>query len=98
MMARIHVHRANDYFSDSGLENRIGAWGSEPDCGTGFECNEERCPSRNVGAKIAQTRDLGVFVARPSVMSSCYYPIVHHQHGADSGIGACLALGFFGFL
>jgi hypothetical protein len=97
-MARIHVHRPNHYFPDSSLENRIGAWRREPDCGTGLECNKERCPSRNVGAKIAQTRDLGVFVARPSVMSSCHYPIVHHQHGADSGIGARLALGFFGFL
>jgi hypothetical protein len=97
-MARIHVHRANHYFPDSSFENRIGAWGSESDCGTGLECNEECCPSRNVGAKIAQTRDLGVVVACPSVMSSCHYSIVDYQHRADSGIWARLALGFFGFL
>src|SRR4030095_3834274 len=66
VMARIHVHRANHYFPDSSVENRIGTWGSEPDCGTGLECNKERCPTRNVGAKVAQTRDLAGFGGCPS--------------------------------
>src|SRR4029453_10063282 len=70
---------------------------SEPNCGTGFECNVERCASRHVGAEVAQTLDLSVVVASSSMMSSCHYPIINDQYRADSGIGARLALGFFGF-
>ena len=98
VMARIHVHRAHNYFPDSSPKNRIGAGGGEPNCGTGLECNVERCTSGHVGAEVAQTLDLRVIMPRSSVMSSCHYPIANHQHCADSGIGACLALCLFGFL
>ena len=97
MMARIHVHGADDCFRDSSLENRICAWGSEPDCGTGLERNVERCASRHAGTEVAQTLDLGVVMARSPVMSPCHYVIVNHQHCAHGRIRARLALCLFGF-
>src|SRR4029453_18166758 len=60
VMARIHVHRADNYCPDSSLENRIGARSSAPNRGTGLERNVEGCASRHVSAELAQTLDLSV--------------------------------------
>jgi hypothetical protein len=78
-MARIHVHRADNYCPDSSLENRVGARRSAPNRGTRFERNVEGCASGHVSTEVAETLDLSVFMTRSSVMPSCDYPIANYQ-------------------
>ena len=93
----IYVDGADNYVSDSSLEDCVCARGRAPDCGTGFQSNIQCSASRNGGSEIAQAFDLSMVVASSAMVAFCYYPIVNDQNGSDSGIRTCASLCLFRF-
>jgi len=97
-VARIDIHRADNYFPDPCLKDRIRAWGSTSDSGARFKSNVQRGTGRHGGVEITEAFEFGVLPACSSMVSFCHYPIVNSQNRSDSGIGTRLTLCFFGFL
>jgi hypothetical protein len=93
----IYVYGADNYVSDSSLQDCICASGSAPDRGTGFQSNVQRCASRHGGGEIAETFDLSVVVASSPVVAFCYYSIVNDQNSSNSGIWTCTSMCLFRF-